>query len=310
MRPPHILLKAFSPLNLRLLLRALASVVWGTLKLTSVSWGRRDRYEWTSLRERSRNRRRNQQGLLAPEKTPMVYGLHFNYIRSRELEGTYPGDPRLGTWPINYLRTEFGWGRVPRFLELTEIGADFGAPVPPHLDRVAKEGRIHHYQRVRTAYNARALARRNGNLLVRMKQGKSLPPPSERLELKVAFEYTQEFVDAPRGIVAVPAPGSPILGSHSVPIIGVSEPMRSFLFSNSWGGWWGESSIGYMSFDFFDNFMIESWAIDERKPSLPQGEEIVILRWDEPDPFRGHTYGVEIYDSREDERIGWSFAVH
>lgn len=186
---------------------------------------------------------------------------------------------------------------------------EYFAPIPPEIDARAKSGRIHHYQRVRDSSGARLIAKKNPNLDEITRPGWRKPTPGEWLDLKVAVEFTRQFVEAPMGIITDPAPGAPILGTHNVAIMGLSEPRRSFVIANGWGDWWGDNSFGYMPFDFFDRFMVESYAIDERKPVLPKGDDVISFFWDELDPLGGRIHGMELYDPLQDERIGWSFAV-
>jgi len=42
--------------------------------------------------------------------TPPKFSGEYNYVRTRELEGTYPGDPQLGIWAVNSCRVAMGWG--------------------------------------------------------------------------------------------------------------------------------------------------------------------------------------------------------
>ncbi len=65
----------------------------------------------------------------------MLFSVAYSFIRARQLEGTYPGDPRLGVWGITSNRVRFGWGRVaeefwPHF-QPEEESRDFHAPEPP-----------------------------------------------------------------------------------------------------------------------------------------------------------------------------------
>ncbi len=241
----------------------------------------------------------------------MISSTRYNYVRSRHLEDTLPGNQRVGTWMITYNRTQFGWGQVPEreYPNFVDVEEYFG-PIPAEMDERAKPGRVHHYQRIRSSRDARRIARKNPDIRSFIKQGKKWPPPGEWLELKVAFEFTRQFVESPNGEVKFPPPGTPILGTHSVPIIGMSESQRSFIFSNSWGPDWGDRGFGSMPFGFFDDYLVESWAIDERRPVFPNGNDILSFRWNVPDPLGSQIHGMELYDPREDERIAWSFAVH
>ena len=38
--------------------------------------------------------------------------VRYGFIRARQLEGTYPGDPKEGIWGISANRVYFGWGML------------------------------------------------------------------------------------------------------------------------------------------------------------------------------------------------------
>ncbi|WP_074308824.1 hypothetical protein [Singulisphaera sp. GP187] len=209
-----------------------------------------------------------------------------------------------------YCRTQFGWGQVSErdYPENVE-GKIFFAPIPSEIDAKAKAGRVHHYLRVRGSKDARKIARGNPDFLKMIREGEPIPRDARHLELKVAVEYTQQFVDAPFGRIEIPDPSEPILGSHSVPIMGLSEANRFFVIANSWPNW-GYHSLGDMPFAFFDRFMIESWAVDESKPDLKPGPGgITVNSWEVPNPLGDRLFGFEVYDPSQDERIAWSFIV-
>lgn len=239
-----------------------------------------------------------------------VSSVRYSYIRARQLEGTYPGDPKEGVWPINSNRILYGWGMVAESEWPYFRKDDFLGPEPPGLDQSAKRRRVRHYQRIRNSSEARVLLNRNSRVLSKLERGRTPARLGERLEIKVAFEITPEFVNAPRGLVISPPPDSPILGAHGVPLIGYSRSQDWFEFFNPWGPSWGDKGRGHMPADFFDAWMIDSWAIDLRSAPLPETAGIHELQWEIPDPLGDQLSGFEIYDADADERIGWSFAVH
>jgi GNAT superfamily N-acetyltransferase len=237
-----------------------------------------------------------------------IPSIRYGFIRGRQLEGTYPGDPKLGVWAITHNRTLFGWGQVGED-EWPYFGkGEFVAAEPPGLDESAKRHRVHHYQRIRNSLEARAILERNGKIRARLSKGHPSGKPDRPLEVKVSFEITQHFLHAPRGLVDNPPAGSHVIGVHAVPLLGYSRTQDWFEFFNLWAGW-GDNQRGYMPLDFFDNWMIDSWYIDMASSSLPNAPGTHELRWDVPDPFGDRLHGLEIYDGDGDERIAWSFAV-
>jgi GNAT superfamily N-acetyltransferase len=238
-----------------------------------------------------------------------VSSIRYGYIRSRQLEGTYPGDPKEGVWPITSNRIQFGWGMVSES-EWPYFGnGDFLDPEPPGLDRAAKRNRIRRYQRVRNSTEARILLKDNSVVRSRFAGSYASKRGTRRLEIKLAFEITPQFLNAPKGLVATQPPECPVLGTHSVPLMGYSPPQQWFEFANSWRDW-GDAGRGYMPLEYFDERMIDCWATDLAAASFPDGSGIHEIQWDVPDPLGDRVYGTEVYDGDADERIGWSFAVH
>lgn len=250
-----------------------------------------------------------------------MFSRAYNFVRARQLEGTYPGDPRLGVWGISYNRVLFGWGRVaeeawPYFRPGME-DRDFNVLEPSgnDCDRTAKRHRIRHYQRVRNSLECRTILARNKGPLSRylaaLAQGRtpSVATIPDYLEMKGAFEITRQFLDAPQGIILLPPPDAQIIGSHGVPFLADLKSQRAFEFSNSWGVQWGNRTRGYMPYEFFDQWLIEAWATDEADAKLPDAPGIHTLESESPDPLGGTLYTIELYDADSDERIAWTFAV-
>lgn len=75
----------------------------------------------------------------------------YGFVRGRQLEGTYPGDPGTGCWPITAMRVSRGWG-APREQAWPRNGnaSQWPPPEPPEIDEAAKDYRIRSYQRICT----------------------------------------------------------------------------------------------------------------------------------------------------------------
>jgi hypothetical protein len=52
----------------------------------------------------------------------------YGFVRSRQLDGTFPGDAGTGVWPITACRTERGWGWFQRTTGLTQPATTHGHP--------------------------------------------------------------------------------------------------------------------------------------------------------------------------------------
>jgi hypothetical protein len=75
--------------------------------------------------------------------------IRYGFVRSRQLEGTFPGEKETGNWPITWLRVGYGWGFPPE--ECWPDGDDWPPREPPDIDLVAKRYRLFWpYRRVRT----------------------------------------------------------------------------------------------------------------------------------------------------------------
>jgi GNAT superfamily N-acetyltransferase len=238
--------------------------------------------------------------------------VRYGFIRSRQLEGTYPGDPKEGVWGITTHRVHFGWGMVDEheWPDRKKDGSDFLDPVPPGLDQSAKRKRIHHYERIRSSADARVIVEHTEKGLSRLRSKQTSRGAGDLLGVQLAFEVTRQFVEAPRGQVSSPEPDAPVLGTHSVYLLEYSHAQNAFEFVNSWGPGWGNNGKGYMPSSFVDEWMTESWAVDDSPARLPECSGIQELQWDVQDPLGDRLHGLEIYDGDADERIGWSFVVH
>src|SRR5262249_34450768 len=137
-------------------------------------------------------------------------------------EGTYPGDQKLGVWPITLNRTQFGRGQVAESEWPYFRNGEFVAPEPPGLDESAKRHRVHHYQRIRHSSEARTILKRNDRIMGQIRKGRPPSRVGSPLEVKVAFEITQQFLRAPRGLIENPPADSHVLGTHAVPLLGYS----------------------------------------------------------------------------------------
>jgi GNAT superfamily N-acetyltransferase len=242
----------------------------------------------------------------------MYFNGRYNFRRSRQLEGTYPGSPKEGVWGITAHRVSFGWGTIKEHewpLGKPD-GSDFLDPEPPGLDQSAKRYRIHHYERIRNSTEVRVILAHNKNSLSSLKKDLTGLQAGQLFWIQLAFEVTREFVNAPRGLIALPSPESPVLGTHSVALLEYSHSQGWFEFNNTWGADWGNNGQGYMPAGFVDEWMTESWAVDVSTATFPESSGIQELRWEVLDPLGDFLYGLEIYDGNADERIGWSFVVH
>lgn len=215
----------------------------------------------------------------------------YNFVRSRELEGTSSEGPEVGAWIVTSLRVMRGWGNPPESA-WPYTDKPWPPDEPPGLDVLAKQSRILAYQRVRSFMECKA-ALASGH------------PVSS------AFDMTDQWFSANNGIIEMPSSNATIAGSHAVMILGYDDNAGRFTFQNSWGAEWGDQGLGYLPYDFFDRYFSEAWAINNLYKGRRSSEQLGLLeiRWGTNDIFGGVLHAVEIYDSAADDCIGWAFAV-
>jgi GNAT superfamily N-acetyltransferase len=223
----------------------------------------------------------------------MATSIAYNYVRSRQLEGTFPGDRTKGIWPVTAQRVLRGWGApAEEDWPYQSMASAWPPHEPPGLDAKAKPNRSNHYQRVRSAEECLLALRRVGGF-------------------KAAFEITSQWFDAPLGIIEMPEDAEPIVGTHAVQLVPRYLENTGFVFANTWGKRWGNHGFGVLPPEFFDRYLIEAWIRFFPVPSASciEGQGITALAWRSPDCFGGVLHGVEVVDATHDERIAWSFAV-
>jgi GNAT superfamily N-acetyltransferase len=235
-----------------------------------------------------------------------MYSRRYAFVRARQLEGTYPGDPGLGVWCISSKRILFGWGQLDKAAwPDPEDGEGFESPEPRDVDRGAKANRIPYYFRIRDHSDcATVLEKLHYHARRAIERGRPLPAPRR---IVAGFEITREFVHAPLGLIGEPEPGAAIIGCHGLGFVKVES--NQFVFHNPWGSGWGVNGYGRMPFEFFDKWMVDAWAFQDGPLELPRGCGVRTIERTPRISLGMRIHTIEIYDSDRDERIGWAFAV-
>jgi GNAT superfamily N-acetyltransferase len=223
----------------------------------------------------------------------------YTDVRCRQLEGTFPGDPMQGVWPISAQRIGRGWGAVHECDWPSVHGAEWPGVEPVGLDAKAKRFRTVRYQRVRSPHDCRVML-------------------AHEKPVNLAVEITNQWFDAPHGLIRMPVEGDEIVGSHAVTVLAFDFIHRWFRFQNSWGIEWGRRGYGFLPFAYFDKHLVDAWATHEilNRPKYEEFEGIDRISWGYPDVLgnSGHGGDVqhcrEVYDGTNDEHLGWTFAVH
>ncbi len=225
----------------------------------------------------------------------------YNVVRSRQLEGTYPGSPETACWLITPMRVRRGWGQIPIESWPDRALESWPPPEPAGLDETAKSNRIFRYQRVHSSQECLDAVRR-------------------RLPVMASFEITNQWFNAPDGMIEMPDEKShQIVGSHSVNVIAADQRVAvlpgfetvHLIFENWWGQNWGSSGQGFMSPEFFDRWLTEAWVCDLDNPqSNGVGAKSTlgdVRRWILPGLLGGPSYIAEIVHADSDDRIAWCF---
>jgi GNAT superfamily N-acetyltransferase len=216
----------------------------------------------------------------------------YIFVRSRQLEGTFPGDPTAGTWPITALRILRGWGVPPEEDWPYDGDASAWPPIePPRIDALAKDGRIGCYQRVRTLAECKKALSQNQSVLV-------------------SLDITDKWESAPQGRIPPLSPSDVSLGSHSVHLVGYDDGKSEIIFANSWGENWGDRGYGYIPYEIFEATWWEGWMLDRAGNQVPHKLQsgVVQRTWGVTEHGGGVLHCCEFVNDG-DERIAWAFAI-
>ena len=212
----------------------------------------------------------------------------YNLLRSRQLESTQSEDPYVGAWIVTSMRILRGWGSPSE--SATPYYAERWPPLePPGMDDLARQYRVQAYQRVRNTIECkRAIA--SGHLVY------------------AQFDCGKEWFWEMEGLREVPESAPERV---SLMMMGYNDHTSLFTIRNSWAADLGDRSLGYFSYDFFEKYFLESWATNglDREPRSSDQSGLLEMRWNTEEILGGSLRAVELYDSTQDECIGWAFTV-
>jgi GNAT superfamily N-acetyltransferase len=217
----------------------------------------------------------------------------YGFVRSRQLEGTFPGEQGMGVSGSTPLRVKRGWGRI---LEsewpYAKNTAIWPPTEPPGLDAKAKQHRIFSYQRIRNSFECR----------------KSI---DFHKYVIVSFGITDQWQEPYDGRIEMPAAGDRIVAYHAVQIFHYDDSSKHFVFVNSWGKDWGHDGCGYLSYEFFDEQFQEAFVANDTAQLniYSLDSNIHLIPWYKRDFLGRSFYAREFFDADADERIGWAFAL-
>lgn len=216
----------------------------------------------------------------------------YNYIRSRQLEGTFPGSPKTGTWITTSMRIGKGWGFPEESQWPYDGDASHWPPAePPDIDIEAKKHRILAYQRISSIDECRIVID-SGFFVV------------------AGFKIDDSWFTPNLGHISMPENQS-IVGGHAVALVGYDDNKQLFSFLNSWGASWGDNGIGYLPYQYFSDRFSEGMsivALDYRQIDLTL-KGINEINWGIKSLLDQMMHGVEFIDITSNDIIAWGFAI-
>ncbi len=215
----------------------------------------------------------------------------YGYVRSLQLEGSYPRD--VGCFAITGQRVCAGWGLIPWSAWPHDANHRGWPPVePPGLDGLALKARVPYYVRVWDLDELKyALLESHPVLCV--------------------LDATTDWFDAPSGDVPGRAVDTEAIGRHCVTVLGYDDGTDRLTFANSWGDKWGNGGLGSVTYEYYRLRMHEAWLVGmpvNLKETQPHASGLPLLNWGVQSAL-GVVHCVEVYDLKDDERLGWAFAT-
>jgi GNAT superfamily N-acetyltransferase len=234
-----------------------------------------------------RSPRRHEQlleGRFLPSRT-------YGFVRGRELEGTYPGPPNIGSWILTTQRITKGWGRLPdRYWPY--VADEWPPHEPPGVDQIAKAARTRSYMRCRTLDDCCKVLEENGMVVA-------------------AFEIDDSWATSD-GLIDDPRMHRP-QATHSVALIACDRVNETLRFGHNWGPFWGDDGLGDLPFRYWSDRLLEAWIPDEREASFvepPDGADFLVIKRDAPNPWGHQIHLIEVEDPIRDEMMGWTILRH
>jgi hypothetical protein len=220
---------------------------------------------------------------------------YYGFVRSRQLDGTINEGPEVGVYLVTGCRISAGWGMVAESRWPYPRRDEPWPPVdePPSLDAIAKYNRTFCHFRIRDLDELRVAISRH------------VPPI-------IGIPIHQGWHKAPGGIIPMPGAATKWGERHAVLVVGYDDATQLVMFANSWGDQWGEKGFGYLPYQYIEEYMYDAWS----KYLLPpegiirptlQGDRFVARRAAFKNALGAITAVIDLWDTRNNIRIGWIF---
>jgi GNAT superfamily N-acetyltransferase len=221
----------------------------------------------------------------------------YTFVRSRIMEGTFPGTPQMGHSGITLLRVMRMYGLMPM-----QVWPVDGRPWPPTLPDPATEEQAKPY-RVRSYHRIIDLE------AVRFAIAYSNP-------VSTAVPITPQWLNADQGRIETPKDWIEFTDLHAVCLVGYDDEGRVLKFRNNWGKEWGDEGFGYLPYEYWSRFQMEAWIQDGFGEMLlfrlhpPRQDAKIELAWQRSIRGVGQVIGMELWAGDGSTDLGWAFACY
>jgi hypothetical protein len=230
------------------------------------------------------------------KQRPFIGSRMYGFYRSRQIDGTMSEGSKYGTYELTACRVHVGWGAVSDRFWQTPRGAVIWPPVePPGLDQVARFNRHLSHFRVRNLDDAKIAMAYSAGFIC------SVP-------------ITKAWRSAPGGVIPMPRDQSEFIEHHAIHALGYHDDFQQIRFWNNWGTAWGENSVGYLPYEYFEKYLTDAWFQYPAKLGhwRPDGTE-------EPSVERirvfNNTLGnpsalIDLWSWADDVRVAWCIMTY
>jgi hypothetical protein len=151
--------------------------------------------------------------------------------------------PKYGSYCLTAARVTAGWGVVAEQRWRYPHGPVVWPPIePPGLDRIARFNRTFAHFRARTMED--------------LKRAIAAESP-----VNFSVPITRSWRTAPNGVIPMPVSPAEFTEGHSVLGIGYNDGNNYLQFMNCWGKRWGRDGIGFLPYEYFDQYVSDAWFL-------------------------------------------------